>query len=60
MSLWRLRRFFAGEEAVRGLHQEVHGAEHTDARGPRERKSCRQEFSRENMEIYVIGLLAER
>ena len=49
--LWRLRRFFAGEEAVRGLHQEVHGAEHTDARGPRERKSCRQEFSRENMEI---------
>ena len=52
--LWRLRRFSAGEEAVRGLHQEVHGA---DARGPRERKSCRQG---ENMEIYVIGLLAER
>ena len=48
-----------GEEAVRRLHQEVHGAELTDARGPRERKSCTQEFFPGNMEIYNIGLLAE-
>ena len=55
--LWRLRRFSAGEEAVRRLHQEVHGAELTDERGPLERKSCRQEFF---MEIEGIARLTGR